>query len=348
MKKINKILLSVAAIATLASNLSADVGSSVSKQKQKNDTKRDSKSTSKTQSDTKSLQKSDGSEKSINKSITKSLSNIKSWTNSSSKTKTGTWQITINPMPYILDILQKNGWNEKAFFVTNSDIGTSYFLDDEELIDNLKKSAIEATAANRGKLGKDEMENVSAIINILKYTADVSANTIEELNHYYNIDIHSIDAYMNKSVLAGFNKTIFKKVEIKKCNFGGNQDTFTCNNGEYTLKLTDGIPILLNYGNNYYSQSSVKHITPIFTISFANSTSDAFSKLLQDSESRAVAEAVRDYTSKLRSQNQSETASKVEAAFVEKALTTNISLVANAATNAINSGNPLAVLKVFQ
>ena len=83
-------------------------------------------------------------------------------------------------------------------------------------------------------------------------------------------------------------------------------------------------------------------------MSYASSSQDAFTKLTQAQQSNSIAKSIRDYTNKLEQQGQSKTAAQIKSKFVEKSLTTGITQNANTVINAINSGSPTAVLKIFQ
>lgn len=347
MKKV--LLLSLVAITTL---LQADLSNSTQKQDQQSQSTKQNQQKSINQSDTRSLTQNQGSENSINKSLTDTLTNTRSITQSVNKSQTGNWSININPVPYVLMQLRNHGWDRRAFFLTNKDIGTSYSYadadDDEEVIDLNKKAYYEAKASTRGNMQRSQVVKLQEIITLLNYTGAIADKAISYMNKYNNPDSTDIENLAYAALKKAVQEVPAKRVDIQQCSYGGNNDTYTCNNGEYTISLTNSVPTLLKNGVPYYSAERIGFSTPSLTLSFATSTSEAMSKLMQDSQSRAVAQAVRDYTSRLKSQGQSDTASKIESAFVEKALTTNVSNTATATVQAINSGSPTAVLKIFQ
>ncbi|QOG13045.1 hypothetical protein [Arcobacter sp. FWKO B] len=341
----------------IASNLLlADLTTTVTKQDQQSESTKEQlqKSINKALTDTES--KSRGDENSINKSLSKSLTETRSVTQNATQSKTGTWSVTINPVPYVLMQLRQNGWDKRAFFITNQELGTSYYLDDNEddgIIDLNKKSYVEAKASTRGKMSKEQLKKIEEVVNILHYTGTVAEHAINNMNKYHNPDTTNIEDLALKAVIEATKKVKHRYINLYKCNYGGSNDVYVCNDSEYTLSLSQvgasvGIPSLLKNGVAYYSADKIGFSTPTLTLAFANTTSEAMSKLLQDSESSAVAQAVREYTSTLRSQGQTKTASQIESAFVEKALTKNVNKDIAAVKQAIDSASPTSVLKIFQ
>jgi len=346
MKKV--LILSLVAITTL---LQADISNNTQKQDQQSEATREQRQKSINQSDTKSLTQNQGSENSINQSLTDTLTSTRSVTQSINKSKTGNWSISINPVPYVLMQLRDNGWDRRAFFLTNKDIGTSYYYadnNDEEIIDLNKKAFNEAKASTRGKMKRSQVAKLQEIITLLNYSGAIADRAISHMNKFNNPDATDIENIAFNALKKAIKEVPVKKVDIHQCSYGGNNDTYTCNNGEYTVSLTSSVPTLLKNGVPFYSAERIGFSTPSLTLSFATSTSDAMSKLAQDSQTKAVAQAVREYTSYLKSHGQNDTASRIESAFVEKALTTNVSNTATATVQAINSGSPTAVLKIFQ
>jgi len=329
--------------------LSADISnqSTNSKSTQKSDRQSTQKNINKT--DTKSTNRTKAEEKSINQTLTKNISNIKSFTKSVSKTKTGNWQISINPIPYILMQMQNLGWNKKAFNLRNSDIGTSFFIDeDEEIIDLNAKAFTESKAQARGNMNNNQINKLNDIIDLLYYSGAVAERASNLMRGFHKADIININKLAQSAVYKAHKSIKPKHFDIYKCNYGGNNDIYNCNDSEFTVLLTNSVPTLLKNGVPFYSAEKIGFSTPSLVISFATNDNEALSKIEQDTQSKSVAKAIRAYTSYLEQHGQSKIASKIKTAMIEKAMTSNISNTANATIKAINSGSPTAVLRIFQ
>jgi hypothetical protein len=343
------IILSLTLPLFFVSSLFADISNQTSNQKSEQESERNSEQKSINQSDTKTLQESRGSENSDVKTVTKNLSEIKSFTKSVTKSKSGNWSVNINPIPYILMEMRALGWDRRAFSLRNSDLGTTYYVDkDEEIIDLNVKAYNESKASTRGKMSKQQIAKIQNTIELLYFSGEVADKASSLMQNFYDPNIKNINELAKQAVHKAYNNTEPKRFNISSCNYGGSNDVYTCNDGEFTIVLTSSVPTLLRNGAPYYSAERIGFNTPSLTISFATNDSDAMSKVEQDSESRSVAQAVRQYTAHLEQQGQSEVASKIKTAMIEKALTSNLSTTASATVQAINSGSPTAVLKIFQ
>jgi len=296
-----------------------------------------------------------GKEKSINKNITKSLSFIKSFNRTINKNATGTWSIQLNPIPYILLQLQKLGWNRKAFFLTNKDLGFDFSNGDgeDEIIDLNAKDFYTQKAQVRGRIGRNKLQNIQKLINILYTTGQLVDKTTTYLKHFPTLNFlefrKKIYFALNKAY-KDLQKNGVKKTYVYSCNFGGNLDSITCNTSQaiFTLKLTDSVPNLLINGYLYYSSNNIGFTKPTLTLSFATNVNQALSILEQNNETASIAKAVREYCQKLESEGKTKIANQIKSKFVEKALTTNITAQTNSVVNAINSGSPIAVLNIFK
>jgi len=333
----------------IASILQADISNQTSNQKSDLKSERKSEQKSVNQNETKTSQKSRAKENSENKSIARNITSIKSCTNSVTKSKTGTWSININPIPYILMQMRKFGWNKKAFSLKNSDIGTDFFIkSDEKFVDLNAKAYYESKAATRGKMTRKQIKKLEKIIELLYFTGKVADKSAGLMRDFHRADIVNINTLARNAVSKVYNSLKPDKFNIYECSYGGNNDTYNCNDSEFTVILTNSVPMLLKNGIPYYSSTKIGFSTPSLTLSFALNDSDALSKLEQDSNSKSVTKMIRQYTSYLEQKGQSEIASKIKNAMIEKALTSNLSTTASATIQAINSGSPTSVLKIFQ
>ncbi|SFP02263.1 hypothetical protein [Hydrogenimonas thermophila] len=343
MKKIIAISLIV------ATSLFADLSTSTQKQEQKSQSLRQQQQRGETEQLQHNKQLSQGKEKSTSKNITQTLNKIRSTTHTVSKSSSGTWRIELNPIPYILMKMRDLGWNEKAFFLTNRDVGTSYYLDDdEEIIDLNAQSYYEAKAKMRGRLEKDVMKKVAYYIQLLNFTGQVAELAADKMQHYPKASFENIEKLAEEAVSKAYKEIRPKRINIYECRFAGNNDSYTCNNGQYSLILTGSVPTLLKNGMAYYSSTNIGFAKPTLTITFATNINDALSKLEQDQQTASIAKMIREYTSKLESQGKTEIAQKIKSKFIEKALTENVSNTASAVVNAINSASPVSVLNIFK
>jgi len=344
MKKI--IAISIISAATL---LQADLSTSTQKQEQKSQSTRQQEQRGETEQLQHNKQLSLGKEKSISKNITQTLNKIRSFSHTVTKSSSGTWRIELNPIPHILMKLRELGWNEKAFFLTNSDIGTSYYVDDDEdIIDLNAQSYYEAKAKMRGRLEKDVVQKIAQYIQLLDYTGSIAEKAADYMQHYPKASFENIEKLAKVAVYKAYKEIKPKLINIYECRYGGNNDTYTCNNGQYTLVLTSSVPTLLKNGMAYFSSTNIGFSKPTLSISFATNTNDALSKLEQDQQSTSVAKMIREYTSKLESEGKTKIAQKIKNRFIEKALTQNVQNMSTATVQAINSGSPVAVLNIFK
>lgn len=294
--------------------------------------------------------KSKGIEDSEQKAESETISKINSNTKSTTQTRTGSWEVKLNPVPFVFIQLRKSGWPREAFYLNNKDVGTSYTLDDdEEIIDNLKKNYYSNKAQMRGSISRENLKKIADTISLLNYTEKIGTEIIKNLTS--KGDTNTADNLEERILMAlkkSYNENKYTKTDIYNCRFGGNSDTFTCNDGEYTLQLTQSVPVLLKNGAVVYSAEKLGYNTPLISLSYANSNSEALSMLEQDSKTSSLTKTVRRYTSHLNSIGEQAMAQEIESKFIEKALTKNITNSATAAVEAINSGSPTAVLKIFQ
>ena len=296
-----------------------------------------------------------GKEKSINKNVTQSLSFIKSFNRTVSKSATGTWTIQLNPIPYILMELQNLGWDRQAFFLTNKDLGFDFVSGegDDEIIDLNAKDFYTQKAQLRGKIGRDKLQKIQKLINVLYITGQLVDRTTTYLKHFPSLNFldfrKKIDFALKKAYL-DLQKNGVKKAYVYSCNFGGNLDIISCqtDKGIFTLKLTDSVPNLLINGYLYYSATNIGFTKPTLTLSFATNLNEALSLLEQNAETASIARMIKKYCQKLESEGKTKIANEIKSKFIEKAITTNITTQTNAIVNAINSGSPIAVLNIFR
>jgi len=331
----------------------ADIGNQISKNKSEQNTIRKSKQTSNQNSASTTKSKTKGNEKSTSTTVSNTLSKIMSLNHTVSKTANSSWNITLNPIPYILSELRYMGWSKKSFFITQNDIGAiDYIVDDDEEYGELqntgKMQAVQSRASNRHRLGRKEIENLQKFINLLYYTAKVVENSTQNLQSFPSMSIEEFENRVKRAVLVAYKNTITNPIYIRNCNFAGDINSYSCNDGKYTLVLTNSFPNLYINGAPYYSATSVGFINPTLNISFATNTNEAFSKLAQNQDSNSITGMVRDYTSKLIQKGHSEIATKIRNKFVEKSLNHGVNANATTMVQAINSGSPMAVLKLFQ
>ena len=333
----------------LAVSLLADLSNQTSNSKSDSNTERNSEQKSINQSDSKTIQNSRGGESSETKTLSQTLSQIKSSTKSVTRSSNGSWSVSINPIPYILSEMRALGWDRRAFSLRNDDIGTSFFYQgNSDIIDLNAKAYGESKAASRGTMSKEQINKLQDAIELLDFSGAVALKASELMKDSYKPGLSNIEEVAKDAVLKANDTLMPKKYSIQQCHFGGNNDTYDCNDGEFTVVLTSSVPTLMKNGTAYYSSERVGYAQPTLTLSVATNDSDALSIVEQDTQSKAVAQAVREYTSKLEQSGQSEVASKIKTAMIEKALTSNLSTTANATVQAINSGSPTAVLKIFQ
>ena len=337
----------------VSSILFADVSTSTMNQQQKSESEREQQQRSVNQSATDTETKSRGDEQSINKSITRSLNNIRSLQQSEVRNENNSLNLVINPIPFLFDNLRELGWTEKAFYLDHNDIKAVDYIEarDDEYgsIQNLGKlQALENSAKTKESVNKDVTRSVESAINLLLNTANLMDRSIKVLQRNQNLNIANFEVATKEALTRSYKQLRQSNVKVNKCSFGGDINTYTCDSGRYVLVLTHSVPQLFVNGSLYYSAQEIRHTKPSLSVSVGSSISDTMSVLAQDSESAAVAEAVREYTSKLRSQGQTQTASQIETAFVEKALTQNINKDITVVKQAIDSASPTAVLRVFQ
>lgn len=332
----------------------ADVSTSTQKNQNEQKSLRDSKQTNEQESNTVSKTIGDGIEKSNAQTITNTLNRLQSSSSTITQTANGTLGLNVNPISYMLDELRNMGWNPKAFFLTFDDLGIGSYVtaqDDRygELQDLGRLEGMRNEASRQKKLSQEQSMRIGNYAALLYNTAELIKNAMMIMQSYPSIHIEDFETVARDSLRKAYKSTQPTRLNIGICNYGSaDLNSYTCENGRFTLVLTNGIPNLLVNGTAYYSSTTIAHITPTLNVSYASSTQDAFTKLTQSQQSNSIAKSIRDYTNKLEQQGQSKTASQIKSKFVEKSLTTGVTQNANAVISAINSGSPTAVLKIFQ
>jgi hypothetical protein len=292
-----------------------------------------------------------GDEKSQSDTITKTLSETRTATQSVTRTQSGVWKVDLNPVVYFLKQLKQMGWPKEAFYLSPDKVGTSAFIDKNQRIINLnKKQAIDDSASMHGFLTEAQSKKVKESIQILYTTSILLETAINSFNTLHNeVTLLNIETKVKQAIWQAYIKLKNKNlnIDIYNCRYGGNKNIFTCNNGEWMLEINPSVPQLLRFGTAIYSANRIGHITPTLSFSIAQNDSEAMQIAQADSESKAVATMVREYTSQLRSKGQSEIANQIESKMIEKALSSNLSREAANVVHAISTGNPLSVLKIF-
>ncbi len=321
------------------------------KQKQDQKTTREQQQRSKQQQMSRSEQKSKGNEKSLSRTATQTFNRIQSNTKTATRSESGAWQVTINPISFILREMRALGWDKRAFFIKNEDLGVSYHVQGRAssgIIDMNKKNFMEANSRMHAQLGPDVVENLEFYISLLNYTGEVASAAADNMRQFPIPGLNEIEDHARRAVTAAARDIKGEMLNIYDCHYAGSIQDFRCNNGEYTLKLTDSIPILKKQGVPFFSGTDVGFTKPTLTVSLSESTRQALSMLEQQQETASIARMIRDYTQKLRSKGKTETAQRIQNAFVEKAMTESKNLSTTATAQAINSGSPMNVLNIFK
>jgi|GEM_PF-3576053 len=351
MKKLLQATVTVSFLLTPFVWANSEASTSVRQQDSQSQTERKSAQESLQRSETETDTRNIGQEKSDSQTITKTLSETRTATQSVTRTQSGTWKVDINPVVYFLKQLRTMGWDREAFYLSPDDVGTSAFVGGNSRIINLnQKQAIDNSASMHGQLSSAQAEKVKRAVQILYVTSVLIEDAILILNSSREeITLLNVEQKAKEALEVAYVglKSKNLRLDIYECRYGGNKDTFTCNQGEWMLQINPSIPQLLQFGTARYSANRIGHATPTLSLSIANSDSDAMQIALADSESRAVATMVRDFTSQLRSKGQSKVANEIETKMLEKAMTSNLSREASNVVHAISTGNPLAVLKIF-
>lgn len=337
-----------------ASLLLADINNNVQQSTNEQDSKRSSNQIQEQKSKTMNKTLGQGSEKSYSNTTTDTLSKIESQNFTATKSVNGSLSLAINPVPIIIKTFRELGWDKRSFFLTMDDIGVVDYVvasdDDYGELQNLGKlEGIRNEAARQKRISPKSIHNLRQHISLLYNTGLLMRNAVLLLQRTPDLSVDDFENKVKQAASTAYNQTNQTVLEINQCNYGGDMNSYVCEGGKYTLILTNSVPTLLVDGSSWYSAQSVGHIqNASLNLSFANSMQDAFSKLTQNQASKSVAGMVRDYTNKLTQEGQSEVANAIKSKFVEKSLTTGTNKTASATVNAINSGSPTAVLKVFQ
>lgn len=329
----------------------ANITNQASQTHSNQESSRKSLSKSLNKSETKSITHNRGKEHSQTKSLTKTLSTILSSTTTATHTRSGSWTVTINLIPYLIKELRQDGWNQMAFNLTNSDVGTSFFVNgDDDIINLNKKAYYEAQAASHGVLSQSQTNRLKSIITLLYQTGTLISKASDYMQQFNSPTITNIQKIADFAIVKSY-KILQKqkpRIVIHECNYGGNNNIYNCDDSQYTVMLTGSIPTLLVDGTPYYSADKIGYATRTLTINFAVNNNQAMSRLIQNSRSRSVALAIRQYTSYLQQHGQSQVAQQIKTAMIEKALTSNLSTSASAVIRAIDSGSPINVLNIFK
>lgn len=348
-----KVILITAGTLFLASGVFADIGTNAQKQNQKSQSERESIQYGEQLNDNYSKQKSVGSENSTTNSNTKSKTKSTSKTNTKTATETKSWTITVSPFGYFSQALLNAGWDKRAFFVSPRDLGTVGYMK-KGYIDELAKDFTEKQAAYKNEVDEENLPKIEEVINVLYATGSIMDKAKDKMAALNAVNLEGLSQVAGTAAVEAARQYKHNYVHISSCNFNKDVSSYFCHgaqkggNNTYILQIATDVPSLTVNGDYWYSQSKVAYKSLQITASFADSTSDALAKLAQTSETASIATAVRDFTSKLESKGQTKTAQMIRNKFVEKALTNTDSLNSQATIQAINSGSPTAVLKIFQ
>ena len=135
--------------------------------------------------------------------------------------------------------IRDRGWNEKSFWLTQADIGTlDYIVDsDEEFgeLENVDKfQATQNRAISRGKLSRSQTMKLQKYINLLYYTAKLVEKTSILLQNFPTLNIYSLENSVKQTLLKAYKQTKVRPINIKSCYYGGDINSFSCDNGKNT------------------------------------------------------------------------------------------------------------------
>jgi len=294
-----------------------------------------------------------GREKSSSQTATRTQSNIDSKSSVSSMSINTEWSENINPIPYLLNGLRELGWDRRCFFLSQDDIGSVDFIvarDDEYgTLQNVGKlQAAKNNAETRQRLGRKQIMRLRSIINQLYFTAELLKNAVGILKNTSGISADNFKEKAKQALRLAYQRTRTEPPSFRDCHFGGNINTYICGYGKYTLVLTPAMPNLYINGGLYYSSSQAGYNNQTLKVSIVSSHSQSVSSTTQTQNSKSVASIIRDYTSKLEQEGRSDIATKIKNKFIEKSLTNSLSTNRQALVQAINSGSPISVLKIFK
>lgn len=335
---------------TVFAAFGTDMSNQNSRSESNSDSRKNSVSTSKNQSVTTSETNNKGDETSRTDTITRNLTETSTATKSVTRSSNGAWSISLSPVAYLFIQLKQLGWDRDAFNLTPKDLGVSYFVDDDDEIVDVSKKRYQASKAEmQSKLTSTQQQKISKVIKTLYVTSQLLERAIGNLtSSKANLDLSNIKDFAGDAITRAYNAGGVIVPEIYNCRWGGNQNTFTCNDGEWTLIINPSIPQLLHFGTAVYSANQVGHATPMLTITIASNDSDAFSIAGADSRSKATADAIRAYTSKLKSEGKSDVASKITQASLERAFTNGLNKNHNEVMQAINGNSPSQLLSILK
>lgn len=327
-----------------------DMSNSNTRSMSDSSSQKESATASKNQSINKGETKNKGDEKSYSDTITRNLSETRSATKSVTRSTNGAWSISLSPVAYLFMQLKELGWDKEAFHLTPKDLGTSYFIDDDdEVVDVSQKKYMASKAEMQSKLTPEQQAKVAKHVQMLYVTSQLLEKAIGNLTASgANLDLSNIKTFAGNSIKQAYGSGGINVPQIYNCRFGGNINTFTCNDGEWTLILNPSIPQLLHFGTAIYSANQIGHSTPMLTITIAKNDADAFSVASADANSKATADAIRQYASRLKSEGQNEVASKIQQTALEKSFTSNLSQTHNQVMQAINGNSASQLMSILK
>jgi len=290
-----------------------------------------------------------GQEGSVNKEIRNTIGTVRSATQSVQRSIDNKIQLTLNPIPILFEILAQNPNIQHLFFVTNQEIGTdTYYNGNPRYIDNLKKNWQEAQRSNRGVLSPEQTKNIEVYLNDYIYLSELLKQVVYKLQNY-SLNLGNIYPVAQQLMAQVSRDMYVQPIKLKQCNYAdtGMHDIYNCDR-TWSFQLTGDIPQIAKFGKVIFAKDHIDGIQAQLQVSAGETTSESFSNALNMSEDYVLANALRQYVSTLEQKGETQTANKIKQAVTQKAFTTGLSQTHSSAIQAINSGNPLAVLKVFQ
>lgn len=347
-----KLIVTLSTMAVLASGVMASSSIDQKAEQRRDESQSQTNSLQKQEQDSisKMRQESRGQETSQNREIRNSLSTVRSATQNVSRIKDNKIQLTLNPIPILFEILAQDPQLQYLFFVTNQEIGTdTYYNGDPEIIDNLKKNWQEGQRSNRGAMDKEAVRKINAYLNDYYLLSIVLAEIVNEMQNM-NLTLGNIYPVSMELMEKAFKTVPFQqRIVLHGCNYAdtGMHDIYNCDR-TWSFQLTGDVPIIAKYGKVIFSKDHIDGIQAQLQVSAGSSINDSYQTALNMNQDYVLTNAMRQYVGKLEQEGQTKTANQIKQAVTQKAYTTGLNTVSNSATQAINSGNPLAVLKVFQ
>jgi len=244
-----------------------------------------------------------------------------------SKTASGSWTVTRNPVPIIINELQRlsgKTWISKLSLREFGVLGGT----ESGRVNNLKRGIASSLSVHNLGLKKGAGQRVAYSMKLLYKFGTIAEKAINE-STALKIDLFNYEETIRSLVRKHYTeelKTPLRNHYMGECNYSGKEKAFACYDHSYTpytLSLSDDseFPILKKNGDEWWAPYKMGNQSPTITFTWAKDNREARDIILGNSETRDRVNSTRKHKSFSVSDDYNKAISSSDDTVIEFAMT---------------------------